>query len=180
MRNSACLPECGREVSQSWAADHLGVLPTLLPDHSDEILAARRAIQGFGSASNCDVDRGRLFFALGSVPVSTRRRAVYVPPGHGIVYLFGLRWARTPIALKHPAALAWFAIVGASAWAVAGLTLSPMLAHRPDVWALSACRCWPGSLGPSGSVYAGVFLVTSLLELVGTGLGTGRGRQRLQ
>ena len=114
---------------------------------------------------DCSLLWGVYRYRLGDVPL-------YVPPGHGIVYLFGLRWARTPIALKPPAALAWFAIVGASAWAAAGLTLSPMLAHRPDVL---GTLCVPVLawfvLRPSGSVYAGVFLVTSLLELVGTGLG---------
>jgi hypothetical protein len=114
---------------------------------------------------DCSILWGIYHYRLGNMPL-------YVPPAHGIIFLFGLRWARTPIALAHPRALQRLALAGAVIWAGAGLTLSPWLAHRPDVL---GALCFPVLAWfitrPSGSIYSGVFLVTSLLELVGTGLG---------
>jgi hypothetical protein len=91
----------------------------------------------------------------------------YVPPGHGLVYLGALAFARIGWAQRHEG---WLLV--ASATAVAGyalLGLSPW-APRPDAlgafWAgcLVAFMLW----GRSRLVYVGAFVVVTYLELVGT------------
>ncbi|PZR99966.1 MAG: hypothetical protein DLM70_14430 [Chloroflexi bacterium] len=104
-------------------------------------------------------------YRLGNVPM-------FVPPGHGLVYLFALRSARTPVMLRHKTLIKNGALAGATAWALFGLTLEPLLFHRLDV---TGALFWPIFLWfmrkPSASVYAAAFLVTSFLELWGTSLG---------
>lgn len=94
----------------------------------------------------------------------------FVPPGHGLVYLAALALGRSAWAHRHATPVVTATIAVCGAWAVWGLTLS----GRPDL--LGAL--WFGCLllflrrGKTPLVYCGAFLVTSYLELVGTGLGT--------
>ena len=94
----------------------------------------------------------------------------FVPPGHGLVYLAALALGRAAWAHRHSRAVLTATVVGCGAWALWGLTLS----DRPDL--LGAL--WFGCLlvflrrGKTPLVYCGAFLVTSYLELYGTGLGT--------
>ena len=94
----------------------------------------------------------------------------FVPPGHGLVYLAALAVGRSAWARTHASALLGATLVVAGAWAVWGLALSP----RPD--ALGAfwfvCLLAFAWRGRSPLLYAGAFLVVSVLELVGTSLGT--------
>ncbi|MFZ0323829.1 MAG: hypothetical protein WAN48_06825 [Actinomycetes bacterium] len=102
-------------------------------------------------------------YRLGHVPT-------YVPPGHGLVYLGALAFARLAWARRHERGLLVGAALAVSAYAAFGL--SP-LAARPDVlgafWAacLVAFIVW----GRSRLVYVGAVLVVTYLELVGTGWG---------
>jgi hypothetical protein len=107
-------------------------------------------------------------YRFGNVPM-------FVPPGHGLVYLWALRAARTPIILKYPRQAKWFGLVGATAWAVFGLTIEPVFFGRLDI---TGAMFWPLFIWfmrkPSAPIYASAFLVTSILELVGTSFGTWR------
>lgn len=95
---------------------------------------------------------------------------MYVPPGHGLVYLSAFALGHAAFVQRRmPWAEAAVLVVG-GAWASYGV----VLADRPDV--LGAL--WFGCLalflafGPSKAVYVGAFVVVSWLELVGTRLGT--------
>ena len=102
-------------------------------------------------------------YRLGTVPM-------FVPPGHGLVYLAALSFGRTGFARRHGRRLLGAVLVVGGAWALWGLMWSP----QPD--ALGAF--WYGCLvlfawrGRSPLVYVGAFLVVSYLEIVGTSLGT--------
>ena len=107
-------------------------------------------------------------YRFGNVPM-------FVPPGHGLVYLWALRAARTPLLLKYPREARWFGLAGATLWAVFGLTLEPLFFGRLD---LTGAMFWPLFVWfmrrSSAPIYAAAFFVTSVLELVGTSFGTWR------
>jgi hypothetical protein len=94
----------------------------------------------------------------------------FVPPGHGLVYLAALALGRSAWAHRNARPVIAATIACCGAWVLWGLTLS----SRPDL--LGAI--WFGCLllflrrGRTPLVYCGAFLVTSYLELIGTGLGT--------
>jgi hypothetical protein len=93
---------------------------------------------------------------------------LFVPPGHGIVYLAGLALA---VALaRHERVLVWAALVAVNVWAFVGLVGIP----RTDVGgALGAALLTVFLLrGRAPAIYAGVFLVVAGLELYGTAIGT--------
>lgn len=95
---------------------------------------------------------------------------MYVPPGHGLVYLAALAIGRTLVVCKHQRLCVVAVLVIGGAYAAHGL----LLADRPDVlgafWfgCLAAFLCW----GPSRGLYVGAAVVVTYLELVGTALGT--------
>ena len=98
---------------------------------------------------------------------------LFVPPGHGLVYLFALRAARTPLLVRYRQAAVRFAVVAATAWAIFGLSIEPLVFHRLD---LLGAMWWPLFIWfmrkPSALIYASAFFVTSVLELIGTSFGT--------
>ncbi|MFP5219724.1 MAG: hypothetical protein ACLGIG_08300 [Actinomycetes bacterium] len=102
-------------------------------------------------------------YRMGTVPM-------FVPPGHGLVYLAALSFGRTRFARRHARPLLGAVLVVGGVWALWGLVWSP----RPD--ALGAF--WYGCLvlfawrGRSPLVYVGAFGVVSYLEILGTSLGT--------
>jgi hypothetical protein len=93
----------------------------------------------------------------------------FVPPGHGLVYLAALALGRSALAHRHSRAVIVTTVAVCGAWVVWGLFLS----GRPDL--LGAV--WFGCLlvflrrGRTPLVYCGAFVVTSYLELYGTGVG---------
>jgi hypothetical protein len=104
-------------------------------------------------------------YRFGNVPL-------FVPWGHGLVYLFALRAARTPLLLKHGEVAVRCAFIVATSWAVFGLTLEPIVFGRMD---LTGALFWPifawFMRTPSAPIFAAAFFVTSILELFGTGFG---------
>jgi len=101
---------------------------------------------------------------------------LYVPPGHGLVYLFGLTAARTPLFLRHGRAVNRVALALAAGWAISGVTWLPLLTHRVD---LLGALClpvfaWFVLRSPRAAVFAGIFFCTSLLEIFGTSFGNWR------
>jgi hypothetical protein len=101
---------------------------------------------------------------------------LYVPPGHGLVYLFGLTAARTAFMQTHGRLVGRVALFTATTWALAGLTVLPLVTGRVDV---EGALClpifaWFVLRSPRGAVFIGIFFATSMLEIVGTTLGTWR------
>jgi hypothetical protein len=98
---------------------------------------------------------------------------LYVPAGHGIVYLFGLLAASTPL-VRHQGRRVAYAVLGvATLWAAAGLTVLPVITGRLDVqgalwlpylaWFLLRSPRWP--------VFAAIFVIVGELEICGTSFG---------
>jgi hypothetical protein len=100
-------------------------------------------------------------YRLGNVPV-------FVPPGHGLVYLGSLALGRAlargprlpPIALT-------FAVGGA--YALWGLVGTDRVDALGAFW--FGCLVVFQSVGRSGLLYVGAFVIVTYLELLGTGLG---------
>ena len=102
-------------------------------------------------------------YRLGTVPM-------FVPPGHGLVYLAALSFARTATAQRHARPLLAAVLVVGGAWALWGVTLSPQPDALGAFWYL--CLVLFAWKGRSPLLYVGAFLVVSYLEIVGTSLGT--------
>lgn len=98
---------------------------------------------------------------------------LYVPFGHGLIYLFGLRALRTPLADRHSARCAQAAVCIAVGWAVAGLTVLPLVTGRVDVAGALLMPIFVYGITRSrvAMFYVAVFAATSALEIVGTSLG---------
>jgi hypothetical protein len=97
---------------------------------------------------------------------------MYVPPGHGLVYLAALSIGRSPLASRLRIPLIAFALVVCGAWALWGALLAPRRDLLGAVMYLFLVRFI--LVGRQPLVYAGAFLVCSYLELVGTGIGAWR------
>ena len=113
----------------------------------------------------CSVAWGLYRYRWGNVPL-------FVPAGHGLLYLFALRAARTPLMLEHSGAVRRVALACATLWAIGGLTAEPLVVGRVDVF---GALLWPvfvrAMRSPRAGVYAACFFITAELELLGTGLG---------
>jgi hypothetical protein len=97
---------------------------------------------------------------------------LFVPPGHGLVYLFGLTAAATPLVRRYGRRVGYVALAVCSAWSLAGLTLLPLVTHRFD---LQGALCLPVYAfvilrSQRYALFAAIFLATTDLELVGTAL----------
>jgi hypothetical protein len=109
---------------------------------------------------------GLYVYRLHNVPL-------FVPPGHGAVYLFGLLAMTTPVVVKHGKRVAYVILAGATAWAVAGLTILPVLTGRVDV---QGALCLPVFAyfvlrSPRWALFAAIFIATGELEIFGTFFG---------
>jgi hypothetical protein len=98
---------------------------------------------------------------------------LYVPFGHGLLYLFGLRAVRTPLAARHGRSLMLGAVVVAAIWALGGLTVLPLLTGRIDIAGALLMPIFIYGITRSRMVgfYAAIFVATSALEIIGTALG---------
>jgi hypothetical protein len=101
-------------------------------------------------------------YRIGTVPL-------FVPPGHGLVYLAAWRIGHTPFVVSRLRVAAALAAAGCTVWAVAAL-VGPRHDALGAFWGL----CLLGFLawGRQRGLYVGAFLVVSALELAGTALGT--------
>jgi len=105
-------------------------------------------------------------YRFGNVPL-------YVPPGHGLIYLFALRAARTPLMANCGKTVGLAALALATLWVVSDFAVGPFLFGRTDasavlLWPVFAIFMWRSS---STGVYTAAFFVTSALELLGTAFG---------
>ena len=134
----------------------------------DERLLVWLAV-GFWGAIEIFASRvwGIYSYRFGNVPL-------FVPFGHGAIYLFGLRTLRTPLALNRPEFLKRLTLSVATIWALAGLSIIPALTGRWDVAGASLLPVLAYGLRRSRSAtfYASVFFATCVLELLGTALGS--------
>jgi len=94
---------------------------------------------------------------------------MYVPPGHGLVYLSAFALGHTRFVQAHMRACIGLVLVAGGLWAGYGL----LLAERPDALGAFWYACLVCFLvwGPSKAVYVGAFVVVSYLEIIGTALG---------
>ena len=105
---------------------------------------------------------GGYHYQLDNIPL-------YVPPGHGLVYLFGVTAAGLPVARRHGPRIAHAVLAVATAWTVAGLTVLPLLGSRLD---LSGALLWPlfaWCILRSGRpmLFAAIWVATATLEIAG-------------
>ena len=102
-------------------------------------------------------------YRIGTVPL-------FVPPGHGLVYLGAVVLGRSALLRARPRLAVGATVLVGGVWAGAGLADVP----RPDVLGAFWFACLLGFLawGPSRPLYVGAFVVVGYLELLGTGLGT--------
>ncbi len=101
---------------------------------------------------------------------------LYVPPGHGLVYLFGLTAASTPVFQRHGRRAAYVLLAICMTWALAGLTVLGHLTGRIDV---QGALCLPVFAycvmrSPRYALFAAIFVATTDLELAGTWAGDWR------
>jgi hypothetical protein len=113
----------------------------------------------------CSMLWGIYRYRWGNVPL-------FVPPGHGLLYLFALRAARTPLTMNYGRTFRRVALGCATLWAIGGLTVEPLFLGRIDILGASL---WPTFVWlmrkPSAVLFAASFFITAELELFGTGFG---------
>jgi hypothetical protein len=102
-------------------------------------------------------------YAIGTVPL-------FVPPGHGLVYLAALTLGRSVLVGRYRRPLVAATVLVGCAWAAAGVL---GIAGRHDVLGAFWLVCLLGFLawGPNPGLYVGAFVVVSYLELAGTAFG---------
>ncbi|MEO6203929.1 MAG: hypothetical protein ABIO67_00875 [Mycobacteriales bacterium] len=93
----------------------------------------------------------------------------FVPPGHGLVYLAALCLGRSAWAHRHGRQVVIATVAVCGTWAVWGLLLSGRTDLLGALW--FGCLLVFLQRGRTPLVYCGAFVVTSYLELIGTGLG---------
>jgi hypothetical protein len=95
---------------------------------------------------------------------------LFVPPGHGLVYLGAVALGRSALLRARPRLAVTATVLVGGTWAGAGLLGAP----RPDVLGAFWFACLLGFLawGRSRLLYVGAFVVVGYLELLGTSLGT--------
>jgi hypothetical protein len=99
---------------------------------------------------------------------------MYVPPGHGLVYLAALAIGEMAFIRSHLGRLRLLVVVLGAAYAGYGLLGGSLGSGRTDVLGAFWYVCLVGFLffGPSVGLYIGAALVVTYLELLGTSLGT--------
>lgn len=98
---------------------------------------------------------------------------LYVPFGHGLIYLFGLRALRLPLSVAHALMLRNLAIVVAVGWALAGVTVLPLLTGRVDIAGATLLPFFVYGVARSkrATMYVAIFCASSTLEILGISLG---------
>jgi hypothetical protein len=106
---------------------------------------------------------------LGAYTYRLENLPSFVPPGHGLVYLAGLRISQSAPVLRHPRAFAGAAAVVVGIWSAAGLVL---LGRTDLLGALAGLLLIYVLLrGRAPTLYAGVFVIVGFLEIYGTSIG---------
>ncbi|MGZ8621247.1 MAG: hypothetical protein ACXWW8_01495 [Solirubrobacterales bacterium] len=109
---------------------------------------------------------------LGAYTYRLENLPAFIPPGHGLVYLAGLRISQSSLVREHRRAFLNGTIAIVAAWGVAGLL---MLGRTDALGALAGAGLIYVLLrGRVPTLYAGVFLVVGFLEIYGTSIGAWR------
>ena len=95
---------------------------------------------------------------------------LYVPPGHALVYVFGITAVALPFVRAHGSLFRHGVLAVATAWMVAGVTVLPLVTHRWDVqgallWPLLA---WCILRSGRGEMFAAIWIATATVEIAGT------------
>jgi len=95
---------------------------------------------------------------------------LYVPPGHALVYVFGITAAALPFVGRHPDVFRRSVLAVAAAWAVAGVTIFPLTGHRSDVVGLTLLPLLAVCILRTrrGTMFAAIFIAVATLEIAGT------------
>ena len=95
---------------------------------------------------------------------------LYVPPGHALVYVFGITAGALPLMRRHGKGAAHVVLGLATIWTVAGLTVLPLLGRPLDLPARRCGRSSPGaSCGRAGRQCSpAIWVATATLEIAGT------------
>ncbi|HEY8640055.1 MAG TPA: hypothetical protein VIL53_06065 [Solirubrobacterales bacterium] len=143
----------------TWALLLAACLPLTAEERSRVALVVlvATAVEVLGSIVLC-----AYVYRLGNLPA-------FVPPGHGLVYLAGLRISQSAPVLRRPRAFAGAAATVVVLWGAAGL----LLLDRTDLLGALAGIALVTMLvrGRAPTLYAGVFLIVAFLELYGTAIG---------
>src|SRR5262249_14018966 len=106
---------------------------------------------------------------LGAYTYRLENLPAFVPPGHGLVFLAGLRISQSEQVRRHRPAFLGAVIAIVVAWGIAGLALLGRLDVLGAITAsLLVCVLLRGR---APTIYAGVFLVVGFLEIYGTSIG---------
>ncbi len=96
---------------------------------------------------------------------------LYVPPGHGMVYLTAVKLARSGFFLKYARKIATFVIIVGGLWSLWGISGIPKQGDQVGaVLFLIFVICV--FKGRSPMVYLGAFFICTWLEIIGTAAGT--------
>lgn len=110
---------------------------------------------------------GAYTYRLGNLPL-------FVPPGHGLVYLTGLRISEAGWVRRHRGPFVGIALTLVGGWAVLGL--SGALGRHDVAGAIGCATLAAFILGSrrAATLYSGVFIAVAVLEIYGTAVGTWR------
>jgi hypothetical protein len=106
---------------------------------------------------------------LGAYTYRLDNLPAFVPPGHGLVYLAGLRISQSAPVRRHPRAFVGSIVAVVATWGAAGLVL---MGRTDALGALTgALLIYVLLRGRSAPLYAGVFVMVAFLEIYGTSIG---------
>jgi hypothetical protein len=106
---------------------------------------------------------------LGAYTYRLENLPAFVPPGHGLVYLAGLRISQSAPVRRHARAFVGIVIAIVAAWGAAGLVL---LGRTDALGAITgAVLIYVLLRGRTSTLYAGVFVMVAFLEIYGTSIG---------
>jgi hypothetical protein len=106
---------------------------------------------------------------LGAYTYRLENLPAFVPPGHGLVFLAGLRISQSDPVRRHARGFVAAVIAIVAAWGIAGLLL---LGRTDALGAITgALLIYVLLRGRAAPLYAGVFLVVGFLEIYGTSIG---------
>jgi hypothetical protein len=98
---------------------------------------------------------------------------LYVPPGHALVYLFGITAAALPLMRRHGRQVRLAVLAVCAAWALAGVTVLPVFTGRLDIQGalLLPLFAWCILRSGRGELFAAIWVATTTVEVVGTWAG---------
>jgi hypothetical protein len=161
---------CLDHVASIWPQRGLGLLTwigllLLLRGESRQVRAQVAIVVAFATCIEYAASPllGVYTYRLHNVPA-------FVPPGHGMVYLAALALGRSTLFTMFRRPVVAGTLLAGGVWATWGL----VLADRNDAFGAIMFLCLAGFLlaGRAPTVYAGAFLITTYLELIGTRVGT--------